>query len=153
MSIEAPDEDIVLKHGFTAAGYKCLEDNVLVNSMNTRGDDVVALWAIRRSELGTRTVKEERAPLQNITNTAARPKSALGDVKAEEREPRSSVIRLATEMSNPDLVKCTAAQDIESMELAWVDFNCEHRELLQRAKVQCTAQEVEEKDDCVRIEW
>jgi hypothetical protein len=98
MSIEAPDEDIVLRHGFRTAGYKCLEDNVLVNTMNTRGDDVVALWAIRRSELGPRMVKEERAPLQNITNTAAGPKPTPGNVKAEERESRLSMTTLATEI-------------------------------------------------------
>jgi GTPase SAR1 family protein len=153
MSIETPDEDIVLRHGFRTAGFKCLEDNVLVNTMNTHGDDVVALWAIRRSELGPRMVKEERAPLQNITNTAAGPKSTPGDIKAEERESRLSLITLASEMSNPGLVKGTAAQNSESVELAWVDFNCERRELLQRVKVQSTAQEVEEMDDRVKIEW
>jgi Dynamin family len=134
-------------------GYKCLEDNVLVNTMNTRGDDIVALRATRRSELGPRLVKEERAPLQNITNTAAGLKPTLGDIKSEERESRSPMITLATEISNPDPVECNAPQDSESIELAWVDFNCERRELLQRVKVRSTAQEVEEMNDQVRSEW
>ena len=134
-------------------GYKCLEDNVLVNTMNTRGDDIVALWVTRRSELGLRLIKEERAPLQNITNTAIGLRPTPGDIKSEERESRLSMITLATEMSNPDLVKCNIAQDSESIELAWVDFNCERREFLQRQKVRRTAQEVEEMDDQVRIEW
>jgi GTPase SAR1 family protein len=134
-------------------GYKCLEDNVLVNTMNTRGDDIVALRATRRSELGPRLVKEERAPLQNITNTAAGLKPTLGDIKSEVRESRSPMITLATEISNPDPVECNAPQDSESIELAWVDFNCERRELLQRVKVRSTAQEVEEMNDQVRSEW
>jgi hypothetical protein len=134
-------------------GYKCLEDNVLVNTMNTRGDDIVALRATRRSELGPRLVKEERAPLQNITNTAAGLKPTLGDIKSEERESRSPMIALATEISNPDPVECNTPQDSESIELAWVDFNCERRELLQRVKVRSTAQEVEEMNDQVRSEW
>jgi GTPase SAR1 family protein len=153
MSIEAPDEDIVLRHGFRTVGYKCLEDNVLVNTMNTRGDDIVVLWATRRSELSPRMAKDERAPLQNITNTVAGLRSTPGDIKAEERESCLSRITLATEMSDPDSVKCTAAHDCEDIELAWVDFNCERREVLQRAKVRSTAQEVEEMDDGVRIEW
>ena len=139
MSIEAPGEDIILRHAFRTTGFQPLPDHVLIQSMNIHGDDVVALEAVKQSDLDSRMVQEERVQLQNITETAATPMSTPVTIKDESQE-------LCT--SKPWSTLQTART-----ELAWIDFNCERRELLQRVKYSSTAEEVKEMDDNVLAAW
>jgi GTPase SAR1 family protein len=141
-------------------GFKPLEDHVLVNSMNTHGDDVVALEAIKKSDLATRMVKKERGPLQNITNTAAvAHRSTHVGVKAELQEPRTSMPLSVLRSSRPAIVPNGAPQSSQNTqlvsmhELAWIDFNCERRDLLRRVKFRSTAEEVKEMNDTILAEW
>jgi hypothetical protein len=153
VSVEAPHDDIILRHAFKTVGFRPVEDHVLVNSMNTHGDDLVALEAIRKSDLTSRIGKEERVPLQNITNTAVAPQSTPAGVKLEMPEPRTFT-RLAGAPTSPQTITPTDAfQSSLSSELGWIDFNCERRELLQRVKFRATAQEVKEMNDAIRTEW
>ena len=141
VSVEAPDDDIILRHAFKTAGFKTVEDHVLVNSMNTHGDDLVVLEAIRKSDLVTRMVKEERVPLQNITNITGVPQPTATGVKAN--------VSTSSRTTTPTC----AFPSSQSMELAWIDFNCERRELLQRVNVRSTTQEVKEMNDTIMAEW
>ena len=139
-----PDEPIILRHAYKNVGFKAIEDHTLVNSMNTHGDDVVALEAVAKSDLASRMVKEERMPLQNITNKAGAVTSTASDVKSELRGRQASVTSsLAVSTTN------SPVQASMGTELAWVDFNCERRELLQRANTQ----EVDEMNNQIRTDW
>ena len=139
-----PDEQIILRHAYKNVGFKAIEEHTLVNSMNTHGDDVVALEAVAESNLASRMVKEERVPLQNITNQSAAVKSTASDVKNELRGHQVSMISSHAVSATNSPFEASV-----STELAWIDFSCERRELLQRANTQ----KIDEMNDQVRTDW
>lgn len=85
-SVENPDEHVVFRHAFKIVG-----DRALVNSMNTRGDDVVALEAVKESEVNirARAIKPERIALGDITNHSVRSQRHQLVSNPKQKMPRS----------------------------------------------------------------
>jgi GTPase SAR1 family protein/predicted nucleic acid-binding Zn-ribbon protein len=133
-----------------------VEDHVLANSMNTHGDDVVALEAVKQSDLVSRIAKEERVPLQNITNAAVAPISKAMGVKTEAREPIAAMDSIAPSkplLDPPEQIVAGSHAFSHLSDYAWIDFNCERRELMQRVRVYVSAEEVQEMDKQITVEW
>ncbi len=108
-AVESPDEKTTFRHAYRSTGFKFVEDNVLVNSLNTRGDDVVALEAIKASDLASRTVKTKRAPLQNITNLTPTAMLTPTGVKPAVGSPR--VTTPATPVNTRNVMEIARAPD------------------------------------------
>lgn len=140
-------EDVVLRHAF-----KTIEDTVLVRTLNTQSDEIVALEAILPSQLAARTMKEERSPLQHITNHAPVGRLTAKHVKSEVREdslaiPTTSIVRACTNSMPAVLVPP------QKPDLAWIDFTCERRELLQRVQPRESPQAIVEMNHRISMEW